>query len=310
MRVAKKNDEFAKCVNERYLPDDVTEKNDEVIESQNNELIWLAQPPVIYERLKTLKEKWNQRAIDAEYMVCTEETLKSVKGFRSEMRKEFEDVETLRKQIKKSVMEPYEQFEFVYRECVSSAFKRADQACAGKISEIEKTIKKRCEESLREYFEELCVAHHVEWLKFESSGIKIDMTSAKQKTHKKLREQLVCFVVKVAMDVDTISGMEYADELLAEYKLTLDMSNTIATVTERHRRIEAERQALDTRQEERDAEIEAERRIEALAPPVQVKQEPDENEIIPRCTFTAINATHGQLQKLKAFLNEEGIEYE
>lgn len=277
----------------------------------NNELILLEQPAIIKQRLAQLKQHWDQMAADAEAMVCNEETIQAVKKFRSDMRKEFAEVDELRKQIKKAITDPYEKFYSIYKECVYDSFENAEKAFVSKISAIESEIKARCEESLREYFSELCAAHHVDWLQYEQAGIKIDMASARQKTPKKLREQLVCFVVRVASDMDTISTLGNAEEILAEYKLCLSLSHAIGTATERHRRIESERQALDTRSTERAAEIEAERRIEALGPPVIVKPpEVDENQVIPRCTFTAINATRAQLRRLREFMDEEGIRYE
>lgn len=286
-----------------------------------NDLIRVVQLPVIEEQLLTLKQHWEQMASDAKAMVCNEETIKSVKRFRADMRKEFAEVDALRSQIRKAVIEPYLEFDAKFEVCVSTPFHIADTNFKEKITEVESEIKGKCEESLREYFDELCAAHHVEWVKYEQAGIKIDMASAQQKTPKRLRERLVFFVVNIASDVDTISTMAHAEEILAEYKDCLSLSQAIGTVLDRHRRIESERQALDTRSTEKAAEIEAERRIEALTPPKQISVPPDacdewdpreefEFEIIPRCTFTAINATRKQLRALKEFLDMEGIKYE
>ena len=48
-----------------------------------DDLIVVKQLPVIVEHLRTLKERWEQRALDAEAMVCTEETIQAVKAFRT-----------------------------------------------------------------------------------------------------------------------------------------------------------------------------------------------------------------------------------
>lgn len=276
-----------------------------------NDLIILEQPAVIKERLFELKKHWEHMAADADAMVCTEETIQAVKRFRAEARKEYAEVDIVFKKVIHSAMEPIEALKATFRECVTESFNNLDNTCKSKVYSFENSVKQECEASLREYFDELCAAHHVDWLPYEQAGIKIDMASARQKTPKKLREQLVCFVVRVASDVDTISTMENADEILAEYKPCLNLSRAIGAVTERHIRIESERQALDTRSTERAAEIEAERRIEALGPPAIVKPpEIYENEVIPRCTFTAINATRAQLRRLKEFMKKEGIKYE
>lgn len=274
-------------------------------------LIAIKQLPIIEEHLRTLKDCWEQRALDAESMVCTEDTIQTVKTFRAEMRKEFDEVEALRKQTKQAVMDPYNRFEAIYKECVTTAFQRADSACSRKVSEVEADMKRRCEDGLREYFDELCAVHHLDWLTYERAGIKVDMASAKAKTPKKLLEQLESFVAGVAESVDRINTLEDAGEIMVEYQRTLDAAGAICAVKERHQRIEEQRAAQEARKAEQDREAEMVRRVEALAPPVVVKPpEKDPNEIIPRLTFTCVNATRAQLRRVREFLNMEGIRYE
>lgn len=268
-------------------------------------LIQVIQLPEITEQLYKLKETFEQYAVDAEAMVCTPETIPAVKGFRADMRKAFDAVEDQRKAAKKAIMEPYEQLESVYRECVTGPFKRADSVCSRKVSDVESDLKNRCESGLKDYFDELCAVHHLEWLTYERAGIKVDLTSAKAKTPKKLREQLVEFVVKVAESVDRINSLEDAGEIMVEYQKSLDAAGAICTVKERHRRIEEQKAFQEQREAIRAQEAEAVRRVEALAPPIQA--EPPEP--IVRCTFS-VRATKPQLRKLKEFLNMEGIQYE
>ena len=275
------------------------------------DLIAVKQLPVIEEQLHTLKDRWERRAADAESMVCTEETIQAVKAFRAEMRKEFDEVEALRKAAKQEVMEPYNRFEAVYKECVTTAFQRADSACSSKISEVENDMKRRCEDGLREYFDELCAVHHLDWLTYERAGIKVDMASAKAKTPKRLREQLAAFVKDISENVSTISSMDNAGEMMVEYQRCLNFADAYDAVQERHRRIDEQKAVQEARKAEQEREAEMVRRVEALAPPVVVKAaEKDPNEVIPRLTFTCVNATRAQLRRVREFLNMEGIKYE
>lgn len=274
-------------------------------------LIVVKQLPIIEEQLRTLKDHWEQRAADAESMVCTEETIQAVKGFRAEMRKEFDEAEALRKAAKQAVMEPYNRLEAVFKECVTAAFQRADSACSSKVSEVEADMKRRCEDGLRDYFDELCAVHHLDWLTYERAGIKVDMASAKAKTPKKLQEQLAAFVTGVAESTDRINTLEDSGEIMVEYQRTLDAAGAICTVKERHRRIEEQKSIQEARKAEQDREAEMVHRVEALAPPVVAKAaEKDPNEIIPSLTFTCINATRAQLRRVREFLNMVGIKYE
>ena len=270
-------------------------------------LIQVKQLPVIEEHLRSMKEAVDKRVEEALSLVCTEETVKSVKNVRADLNKEFQALEDQRKEVKKAVLGPYEQFEAVYKESVGDAYRWADLELKKKINDTENEIKKRCEDSLREYFAELCVAERVDFVRYEQSGIVVDMASAKQKTPKKLREKLADFVAGISRSMELISGMDDSEEIMVEFKRTLDAPAAITTVQERHRRIEAEKEAQALREAQRAREAEAVAMVEAAAP--QIVEPPIEAEKVYRCTFT-VSATKPQLKKLKDFMIQEGIRYE
>lgn len=272
-------------------------------------LMQVVQLPVIAEQLRSMRDKWETEAQEAEDLVCDEETLMEVKSRRSEMRREFDELEKRRKEVKAAVLRPYEQFESVYKECVTTSYRIADETYKRKIYAVESEMKQRCEGSLREYFSELCSVEHLEWLRYEQAGINADMASAKSKTPKKLQDQLRAFVVSVYESVHRIASMDNADEIMVEYKQTLDAPAAICTVLERHKRIEQERNAVVERTAAIEKEQEAVRRVEALTPPVKVQTEPVFKDKVYKCSFT-VRATKPQLRKLKEFLNMEGIQYE
>lgn len=278
-----------------------------------NELIRVVQLPVIEERLRAMKEQVDARVRDALSLACTDETLSAVKTARADLRKEFDALEEQRKAVKKSVLGPYEQFEAVYRECVSDTYNMADRELKGKISAVEDGIKSDCEAELKAYFAELTAAEHVEWLTWDRMGLKIDLTSARQKSHTKLRDKVAEFVCGVAQSVETISNMEDAEEIMAEFRQCLSIGKAFAVVQERHQRIETERRAAEERKAVMDAQRAAVERVEAVAPPSVVAppievSAPVSGEILC-CSFT-VHATREQLKKLKEFLNQEGIRYE
>lgn len=270
-------------------------------------LIQVKQLPIIEEKLRSMKSEVDKRVEDALSLVCTEETIQSVKAVRADLNKEFQALEDQRKEVKKAVLGPYEQFEAVYKECVSDAYRWADLELKKKITDVETDLKKRCEDGLREYFSELCVAERVDFVRYEQAGIVVDMASAKQKTPKKLREKLADFVAGIARSMELISGMDDAEEIMVEFKRSLDAPAAISTVQERHRRIEAEKEAQMLREEQRAREAEAVAKVEAVSPPAV--EAPVETEKVYRCTFT-VCATKPQLKKLKEFLIQEGIRYE
>lgn len=70
-------------------------------------------------------------------------------------------------------------------------------------------------------------------------------------TLKKLRETIKAFLDKVMDDIKLIAVQEHKDEILYEYKQTLNVSAAITSVTERYKAIEAERARAETEQLER-----------------------------------------------------------
>lgn len=272
------------------------------------ELIKVTQLPVIEEQLRTVKDRVDGEVKQALSLVCSEETLSTVKSARADLGKQFAELEDMRKAVKKAVMGPYERFEAVYRECVSDAFRRADGELKGKINAVELEIKQRCEEGLREYFAELCEVEHLDFIRFEQSGVKVDMASAKQKTPKKLREQLAAFVSGVSQSVNLIATMDDAEEIMVEFRRTLNAPEAIGTVQERHRRIEAERTAQEARKAAQAQEQAASAKVDAVAPPVPVAPSAEQDAVYT-CTFKA-RGTMEQLKALKRFMEKEGIQYE
>lgn len=278
-----------------------------------NDLIRVTQLPVIEERLRSMQEQVKARTDEAMSMVCTPDTLTAVKATRADLNKTFADLEEQRKAVKKAVMGPYDAFEKVYKECISDAFRDADVALKTKIGAVEADLKGRVEQEAKDYFFELCQAEHVEWLGWGQSGISVSMTDARQKTHKRLREQITAFVTGVARGVEAISSMDDAEEIMVEFRRCLDAAQAIGIVQDRHQRVKAERHAAEERKAALEAQRQSVQRVESVAPPtvieppVQRVEKQEEN--VFKCSFT-VHATKSQLKKLKEFLIQEGIRYE
>ena len=274
----------------------------------DNTLMKVTQLPVIEEHLRSRKEQTEQRVAEAMSLVCTDETLTSVKNIRAEMNREFADAETQRKAIKAAIMEKYDSFESVYRECIADPYKRADADLKAKIDATESEIKSRCEEMLLGYFRELCAVNEIDFLSFGQTGVKVDMASARAKTPKKLMEQIKLKVDGVAQDMKTIGTMgENAPEIMVEYKKNLDLSLAISVVNERHRRAEEEREAV-----KRHTVTPAARAAgDTVAAAPQVAPKRVEQAAVERLTVSfRVTDTRERLRLLKQFLVSNGYQYE
>lgn len=272
------------------------------------ELIVVTQLPVIEERLQSMKADVDALVLEGLSMVCTGETIQSVKAKRSEIRKKCSQIKYSLKDAEEYILKPFRSIEQYCKEQLLSPLQDADEKLKVSISEFEDgIIKRRCEEGLRDYFAELCAVHHLDWLTYERAGIKVDMASAKAKTPNKLRKQLMEFVVGVADSVDRISALEDAGEIMAEYKRTLNAADAICTVQERCRRVEEQKKELEARKAVREQEDAMARRVEALDTPAVV--EAQETAKIYYMDYRA-HGTMEQLRAIKKFALENNIKLE
>lgn len=278
-------------------------------EEEQGSLIQIVQLPIIKERLHLLKGFVDQQVADAMAMICTEDTVIQVKQMRAELSALFKEAETQRKNLKTAIMQPYVDFEAVYKECISEPFRKADLDLMGKVAAVEGEMKRACEQRLREFFDELTYSRRLGFLTFEQTGIKVSMADARAKTQppKKLREQVEQFVDRVAQDVDTISAMPDGTEVLSVYKTTLNLTRAISVVSERHRQIEEAKAEQECRNAAKVQEAEAVRKVEAFAPPVVEESAPAQPDLLT-CTF-AVSDTRERLILLKRFLDANGYKY-
>lgn len=273
-------------------------------------LIRISQLPEIEERLRDVKAEWETMAADNMALVCTADTIQSVKTARADLTKKFSELEELRKTVKTQYMAAYNAFEQTYKDCITDPYKRADADLKRKIDETEGAIKAECEQRCIEYFQELCSVHGVDFVSWPQLNIKIDMTSAKQKTPRKLFDAINERVAAIAAGMDRIdreSDPADRDEIMAEYKQFLDVGTAVLRVQDRKNRLAAETQAAAKREERRRSEQEAVAKVEAALPvatPMQVEAEP-----MLTVTFNA-TATREKLVELREYMKQEGIKYE
>lgn len=294
------------------------------------ELMKLEQVPVIIERLREIKDGIEQRTKTAMALVCTETNYKEIKKVRTAMNKEFNELETKRKSIKKAVVTPYEQFESVYKECVAVPYKAAEAELRKKISVVENDLKAEKTKKIRDHFDKYAQALGIDFVSFESVGCPITMSI----TEKKLKEQCTAFLDRVMDDLQLIAKQEHKAEILVEYKRSLNVSQAIRTVNERFEAIAAEKAREEAERAERERfaqntaettaayepfstdvpqEIEVPEGEIPETPGAETIPEQQANEPVYSLSFT-IHGTKNQLKAaakdIKEYLNKEGLRYE
>lgn len=278
----------------------------------STEIIAVKQIPVIVEQLAQVKEAVIARVETATSLICTDETVKEVKKARAELSSEFKQWEEKRKEVKTAVMTPYEKFESVYKDCVSDTYKKADADLKAKIEGVEKELKQKKADEVKEYFNEYLESAGIDFVTFEQANINITLSASL----KSLKEQAKAFIDRIDDDLALIDTQEHKAEIMVEYKKTLNVSAAITGVNARFKAIEVEKRRIEEAEERRAAEEQHIAEITSALPepepepaPVMppLEEQPEEKEYTLRFKVTA---TKDKLGELKAFLDNGGYKYE
>ena len=276
---------------------------------ENNELIVIKQLPIIEEQLRKVSEEIDEKVKNAVALVCNEDTVKVVKDIRASLNKELKDFEDKRKQIKSEVLKPYEEFESIYKECVSDKYKTADIELKNKIDSTENELKAKREKEVKDYFEEYRQASNIDFIKYENVKINVTLSSSM----KSLKEQAKNFIDKISDDLKLIDTQEHKAEILFEYKQSLNVSQAITSVTNRFKAIEEEkeRQERDSKLQKEIVEIAKEGDKYAETEHVSIIEEQEENfnpfEI--KNIVMKLSLTDTQYKELLQYLNEKNIKW-
>ncbi len=295
-------------------------------------LIVVQQLPIIKEQLHSIKAQAQQSVDEALALACTEESLKVVKERRAVLNRDRKDLDARRMAVKKQIMQPFEDFDAVYKECVTDVYGPADEKLKAKIADVEDGLRADKEKKVSAYFSELVKAAGVEWVSYSDVGITVTMTASLKSLKAKVKD----YVDKVSADVGCINGMENAPEIMAEYKQCRNLAVAINSVSQRKDRIareEAERkQRLEAQLRAQEAEAAvldvAEEELQApqvmgMEPPVmdepeaeESKQESSNQTLTAKFSFMGrtfrVRGEIEKLRKTKAFINSkiaEIVEY-
>mgnify|MGYP000023954198 CR=1 FL=1 len=271
------------------------------------DLIEVKQLPVIEEQLRSVSTVIDERVKNATSLVCTEESVKTIKEIRAELNKDYKEFESKRKLVKEQVLKPYNDFENVYKECISDKFRNADLILKGKIDNVENELKAKKEKEIKEYFEEYKTANNIDFITYEQAKINVTLSASM----KSLKEQAKQFIDKIVDDLKLIETQEHKTEILVEYKQTLNVAQAITVVTNRFKAIEEEKKKIEKEKELQkfvvDTAKESDKYSEQIilnAPVTEEKQE----EILT-LKFT-VKGTRTKLRELKQFLENGGYDYE
>lgn len=265
------------------------------------ELVVIKQLPIIEESLRKASDKFKEKTEFALSLVCSEDSVKTVKDIRADITKDFKEIEALRKKVKNKILEPYNKFEEAYKSYITSVYLPADKQLKAKIDDVENELKTIKRKEVEDYFNEYLMTTGIDFVDFNTARINVTLSASM----KSLKEQAKAFIDKISDDLSLIETQEHKDEIFVEYKQTLNVTQAITVVASRHKAIEEQK-----RKAEENAKKEVEKpqveKIEAFSAPVKI--EPVKKEKIYETIFS-VKGTMGAISALQDFLDKGGYDY-
>lgn len=280
--------------------------SENVVLTEINDLIVVKQLPVIEEQLKTIKVNIEDKVSGVLALECTEGTVKAIKVLRADLTKDFKELEERRKLVKSKILAPYEAFEAIYKECVTDIFKSADTELKKRIDDVENNLKYEKRKEIEDYFDEYAKSKNIDFVGFFDANINVTMSASK----KSLQEQAKAFIDRICDDLKLIDTQEHKEEILVEYKNTLNVSNAITSVCERHKAIEAEKAKIEQAEQikqEQAAVVEKVNEAKVETEPLPVPKEVTDDDRLCKMTFTLVH-TRQKMRELKSYILSNGFE--
>lgn len=238
----------------------MNDKEEMIIVEDNPDLIVINQLPIISERLDKVKDEIKRRTAFADTVTVSEENRQEIKKIRAAMNAEKSRLDEVYKKALEAVIAPIQVVQDKYKDCVG-LYTKANSQLKAKIDGIEDGLKLEKENSVKEYFEELVTAKKIDFISFERLGLKITLSVSE----KKLKEQVNNIVERVATDLKAIEIQENKEEILVEYKKSLNVSEAVSIVDARHKAIQAEKERKAKQAEQRARELAAAKAVEDAA---------------------------------------------
>lgn len=282
-----------------------------------NEIVEIKQLPEIYQQLDKVNELIVEKTknIDETLKELSklsdeeqEEKKQEIKKYRTYLNSMKSELENKRKEIKKAIQKPYDEFENIYKDKALNVLDEGINKLSSVIGDIEqKQLQKKYDE-LTLFFNEYATFYHIENLvSFADLPIKINLSTSLESLKKQIKE----FCEKISNDMIAISSEEFRDEILFEYKDNgFDYTKAKLTVINKHEmleKIKKEQEELKSKVSEEQMVIE---NVSTLcSAPIEIQEELEEDEEIIEASFT-IRTTRNKILRLIDYLKEMEIDYE
>ena len=282
---------------------------------QEINLVVEQQQEVINTNFDEIRARLSEGLEEYKNMVFTEDTKKEAKETVASLRKLKTAVDGERKRIKKDYMAPYDTFDAQVKD-LTKLIDELINLIDGQIKAFEQKRLEEKRELIQGIYEGVMDCH-----KEASEFVPLDRIYDTKwenatTTKKAITEAIIQRVQAVEKDLATIREMEseFEDKGIEIYKVSLDLSDAIATMN----RYQKQKEEILRRQEEeakRLAELEEQKKVvekpEEPAPAVKVEESPkfiEPEETLFNAMYE-VKADAFQIVKLESAMREYGIEF-
>lgn len=272
-----------------------------------NDIVRVETMPKVFSQLEMIGKYIDEQVKDIDILECNEDNKNEIKSRRTEINNTLKLLDDKRKEIKNTLLEPYEIFNEKYEKECKEKLLSASEILKSKIDSIEEQQKNEKKEELELFAKEHFTFNNIEdVVNFNDIGLNITLSASM----KSLKEQVLKFCEKISNDIKLIELEEHKEEILLEYKNNLDLTKSKLNVLTRHKQLEEIRKKEEEKQlmfDEEDKIVEVVEEVieEEITAPVEII----EDEELLTVTFT-ITDTKENIIKLREFMKKEGIKYE
>ena len=270
-----------------------------------NEIVKVETLPKIFEQLEIISEFVDKQLEGVEELECTEQNKTDVKNKRTLINNTINIMETKRKDIKKEIMKNYDIFNEKYESKVKTKLENASLKLKEKIDKIESEQRQKGTTNLKNFANEYFIKYQIQDIvTFDDIKLNITLTGlGKNLEGTSYKKDIIDFCEKVANDLKLIELEEYKDEIMIEYKQTLDFTNSKLNVTTRHKLLEQEQQRREALEKQLNEQKQVIEKVEEITAPKEIVQE----EIIE--VQFKVKGTLNQIKELKEFLIKNKYNY-
>lgn len=266
-----------------------------------------------------IKEQLSAEMAHYKGMLFTEETKKEAKETVASLRKLKKEISDRRIEIKKTYMQPYDDFEAKVKE-LDALIAEPIAFISEQIAEFERRRVEEKKKLIGEIYAGIMTEHDfaAEYLPLER--IYDSKWENASTTQKAIAEAISDHVKRVEKDLSTIRAMqsEFEEQGLAKYKSALELSDAITVMSQ----YQKQKEEIMRREKEREERQRAEETAKAdavgdpasdvptpVAPAVTTQEETPSRKVSANAVTYEVIADPFQIAQLEAAMREYGIEY-